>query len=183
MGEGVDHLAVGRAEAAGAVGDPQAGEELDRGSQDPGAGLSDETLAIVPRPRIHESAANDQVGPAVQQRLGEPADLAGAMLAVAVHLHGHIIVVQGGIPISRLHGAADAEVEGEADDGGAGGDLAGGVVGRTIVDDDDIEMRQGPLEPAHDSADRRAFVERRDDRQAARRRGHRQDPIAGRHIP
>ena len=51
------------------------------------------------------------------------------MLAVAVDLDGHFIAVQGRIAVSRLHRAADAQIEWQADHRHAGRNLPDGVVG------------------------------------------------------
>ena len=92
-------------------------------------------------------------------------DLAGAVLAVAVNLDGDVVAVHGGIAVAGLHGPADAEIKRKADHGDFAGDLADGVVGGAIVDDQDVEIRQRPVSRApvcHGPA----LVEGRDDDQA-----------------
>ena len=61
--------------------------------------------------------------------LDEAADFRRPVLAVAIHLHRHVISVQGGIAISRLHRAADPKIERQADHRHARRHLADGVVG------------------------------------------------------
>ena len=64
------------------------------------------------------------------------------VLAVAVDLHGELVAVLERVAEAGLDGAADAEVERQAEDVRArrGGDR-GGAVGRAVVDDDDLEAR------------------------------------------
>ena len=68
-------------------------------------------------------------------------DAARIVLAVAVDLDRDVVAALQRVIGTRLHGAADAEVEGMAQDLGAGGAGAvGGVVGGAVVDDDDVEV-------------------------------------------
>ena len=75
-----------------------------------------------------------------------------------------------GVPEAGLHGAADPEVEREADDVRAvlRGDL-GRAVGRAVGDDDDVEARVECAQLVDDAADRLLLVERGDDRDPTHR--------------
>ena len=93
------------------------------------------------------------------------AELGGDVLAVAVQPHRRGVALVARVHEPCLHRAADPEVEGQREDGGAvrGGDLGGGI-GRAVVDHDHVEGRvEGPDLVDH-ATDRRLLVVRRDDR-------------------
>ena len=56
-------------------------------------------------------------------------DVAGVVLPVAIDLNGDVVAVLERVQVAALHRAADAEVEGKAQHGGAGfGGAGGGLV-------------------------------------------------------
>jgi hypothetical protein len=166
VGEGVDDALVGGAEAAGAVGDVFAGHGADEAAQDPAAEEAGDTLAVLAG--FFKAGADDQVGVGVDEVVDEAKDFGGAVLAVAVNLDGDIVTVAGGVAVAGLHGPADAEVEGEADDGSTRGDLLDGVVGGAVVDDQDVKIREGAVQVADELADGFALVKDWHDGQAAK---------------
>lgn len=122
-----DHLAVGGAKAAGAVGQINAHQRADDAAEDPAAELADDGLLVISG--LEKARADDQIDIAPVEALDEAADFRRPVLAVAIHLHCHVISVQGGIAISRLHRAADPKIERQADHRHARRHLADGVVG------------------------------------------------------
>jgi hypothetical protein len=78
------------------------------------------------------------------EALDEPPDFGRAMLAVAVHLHRHVITMQGGIAIAGLHRAADPKIKWQAHDHNTDRHLPNGVVGGAVIDHQHIKARQRP---------------------------------------
>ena len=77
-------------------------------------------------------------------------DEARVVLAVAVDLHRHLIAVLARVYVPRLHRAADAEVERQAQHRGArrAGALAGRV-GRAVVDHEHVEVGRTAADSRH----------------------------------
>ena len=116
------------------------------------------------RPLAREPGADDDVGVAGEDRLEQPVDLARVVLPVSVDLDREFAAAAPGPLDTGLHGAADAEVERKLDDFGAGATSDGGrLVGRAVVDDDDLELGLGRPELGDDARDRVGLVEGRDD--------------------
>ena len=84
-------------------------------------------------------------------------DLGGVVLAVAVEADRELVAVLERVPEAGLHGAADAEVEREAEHDGAPRLCdRRRAVRRAVVDDDDVEAGiEGP-DLVDDAADRAA---------------------------
>jgi hypothetical protein len=82
-------------------------------------------------------------------------------------LNGDVVAMEGGVAIAGLHGAADAEVEGETEDRDFVGDLADGVVGGAVVDDENVITGDETAKTADKLADGLALVEGGDDDEAA----------------
>ena len=78
-----------------------------------------------------------------EHRLEDATELRRVVLAVAVDAHGDVVAVLEREPEARLHGAADAEVERQAQHVRAlrRGDVRR-AIGRAVVDDDDVEVRR-----------------------------------------
>ena len=91
-----------------------------------------------------EARAADHVDPrALGHGRLQRRDLAGIVLAVAVDLDHVVVAVLLRVREARLYRAADAEVERETQHPGAGLlGARGGVVGRAVVDHDDVEVRR-----------------------------------------
>lgn len=116
---------------------------------------------------LEKTRADYQIDVALFQSLDKPADFGGAVLSVAIHLHGHVIAVQRRIAIARLHRAADSEIKRQADDRDTRRDLADGVIGGAIVNHQHVKVRQRPAQAGDHLADRARLVEHRDDHQIA----------------
>ena len=88
------------------------------------------------------------------------------MLSVAVDLRHVVVVVLARVDEARLHGSADSQVEWEIHDARSRGCRKKGcLIGRAVVDYEDIEQR-GPLSnSADDGPDRSCLVIRRHYRQ------------------
>ena len=118
------------------VGDPR-----DDAREDPDARRGGRRRTCSRRPErkrepIARSASSATTGATTR------AELRRVVLAVAVEPDGQLVAAFPGVAEAGLDGAADAEVEGQLDDVGAGGggDL-GRAVGRAVGDDDDLERR------------------------------------------
>ena len=86
------------------------------------------------------------------------------MLAVSVEPHGALVSLLAGVPEPGLDGAADPDVEGKAEDGGAVGLSHGrGLVGRGIVDDDDVDGQLELPDLVDDLSNRTGLVPGGDD--------------------
>ena len=109
---------------------------------------------------LQEAAAPDQVGAAVAQPLLQLRDLGRVVLAVAVHLDSDVVALDERVAVARLHGAADAEVEGVAQHRRAGGAGAlGGRVGGAVVHDQHVEAGRLAAQLVHDLGDRLLLVQ------------------------
>lgn len=85
--------------------------------------------------------------------LDQSADIPRPMLAISIHLHRQIVVVQRRVAITRLHRSADAQVERQRNDPGSGGNLPNRVVGRSIVDHQHVaKLRQRSAQTMHQLA-------------------------------
>ena len=110
---------------------------------------------------LGEARADDDVGLAALERREQVRDLLRVVLAVAVEPDHGVVAVRERVLEAGLDGAADAEVEGQADDRGAGGGRARGrrVLG-AVVDHDDVEAgsnaRSSSTTPATASSSLRA---------------------------
>ena len=81
------------------------------------------------------------------------------MLAVAVDLHRDVVALRKRVLVTRLHGAADAEVEGVADDRRALRlRLGDGVVDGPVVDDQHVPARLLSLDVTNDPSDHALLV-------------------------
>jgi hypothetical protein len=166
MRESVDDFFVGGAEAGGTVGDEQAAEHVEDGFEQPRAEAAHDRLVIMPG--LEKARADDEVAIAAGEVIDEFDDFGRAVLSVAVDLDGDVVAVQCGVAVAGLHRAANAEVEGQRDDDGGRGDAFGGVVGRAIIDDEDVVAGQSAGEAVDESVDRSALIERGNDREAAK---------------
>ena len=90
------------------------------------------------------------------------------MLAVGIDLDGDVVAVVPRVLVARLHGTADAEVEGQLqhDRAGLAGHLRGGVA-RAVVHDGDVNVGPLALDRADHIAHGARLVEGGDDREAA----------------
>src|SRR5262249_57367320 len=108
------------------------------------------------------------VGWAGQAGAGQESDLGGCRLPVAVHAQREVEAVLVREAVAGLHGAADPEIERKPKDAGparSGG--PGRVVARTVVDDDNLDLRVGGADLVDDGADRPLFVVGGDDSEPA----------------
>ena len=93
---------------------------------------------------------------------------AGFVLAVAVDLGGDVVAVAERVLEAGLHRAPDPGVERMAQDHRAAGlGLGRAVVGRAVVDHDDVEARRLAMDLTHHPADHPLLVVGRDDRELA----------------
>ena len=116
-----------------------------------------------------EARARDHVQPRVGPQVREQlADVPRVVLAVPVNLHGDLVALVLGVLVAALDGAADAEVEGEPHDGGAGRAGEGSCVVRgAVVDDEDVEGGRVGLEVADRGSDGACLVVGGDDGEVA----------------
>ena len=116
--------------------------------------------------RPDEARADDEVGPSVEDRLQRPADLARVMLSVAVDLNRQLKAVLERVLVPRLHGAADANVEGEVQDGGTTpcGNSRSSVLGG-VVHDHNVQINVRGADLLQHGADRVLLVVGRHDRE------------------
>ncbi len=113
-----------------------------------------------------EARADDQVGPALEDRLEHLADLARIVLSVAVDLDRELEAVLERVLVARLHGAADADVEGQIQKTGAGACRNGsGLVAGGVVHDHDVQLGLGRADLFDHSLDAGLLVVGRDDRE------------------
>ena len=107
--------------------------------------------------------------------LNQPADFARPVLAVSIHLHRHVVIVQGGIAIPRLHRTADPQVKRQRHHLGPRRHLSNRVIGRSIIDHQHIATsRQRLAQTMHQLADGIPFIKDRDNHQASHRTIRRQ---------
>ncbi len=164
VGKRPDHAPVDGPETTRAVGHDQAGHPVNQAAEKPRPAQADQRLLITAW--LEEPGPHDQVHFTLLQFLDQPFHFTGPVLPVPVNLDGDIVPVQGGITVSRLHGAADAQVERQGDDRGPRRDLPDRIVRGTIIDYHNVEPRQSALQLLHHPAHGRPFVECRDDDQA-----------------
>jgi len=166
--EELDPAPVGDAKARGRVGDPLPG---DRGQHD-----REDEVADPAADRHAVAGVAAKATPADHVRLvargvelrEEVVDVRRLVLAIAVDLRGDVVAVPQGVLEAGLHRAADADVEGMADDHGAARlGLGRGVVDRAVVDHDDVEVRRVPMDVADHAADHPLLVVGGDDRELA----------------
>ena len=115
-----------------------------------------------------EPRAADHVDAVSGHRVLEAAQLGRVVLAVTVDLGHPLVAVVVGKDEARLHRTADAEVERQPDDLGAG--LLGehrSRVGRPVIDNEDVELRRLPVKGGHHVGDGGRFVVGGDDGEAA----------------
>jgi hypothetical protein len=87
------------------------------------------------------------------------------VLPVTVEAYRDVVVPGEREAEPRLHSPADADVEGQAQHGGAEPFRdVGGAVGGRVVDHDDVDRGVERADLLHHPADRAGLVERRDDR-------------------
>ncbi len=158
-GEQLDPAAIDHPEARGRVGDLLAGDrrEDDREDQVAEAAAERHLVAGV----TAEAGPVDHVGllAAGPQRVEHLRQVLGLVLAVAVDLDGDVVAVSERVLVAGLHRAADAEVEGMAEDHRPFGlGLDDGFVGRAVVDDEDVEPWRLALDVANDAADHPLLV-------------------------
>ena len=166
-GEELDSAPVGHPEARRRVGDPAPDDQRQHDREDQVAEPAPDR-DLVARV-LEEAAAADHVGLAVRaQRSEHVLEVLGLVLTVAVDLGGDVVAVSERVLEAGLHRPPDPEVEGVADDRRVCGlGLGRGVVGRAVVDDQDVEARRGALDVAHDLGDHSALVIGGNDRQLA----------------
>src|SRR6185369_13080631 len=130
-GEQLDGLLAVAAETGGGVLDGVTGEKLDQAVKDPGAEPAGDPHLVAAG---QGARADDQVGLAPPDQLGDLEDLVAAVLAVAVELDGEVVAPLAGELEAGLDRAADAQVE------GVGNHVRaqlfghqGGVVARAVV--------------------------------------------------
>ena len=86
------------------------------------------------------------------------------MLAVAVHLHGHIIAVAHGIQVAALHVAADAQIDRQVQERVMmPAKQLGAAVGRAVVHDEKIHLRAFRAQIFHRIDDVILLIVARDD--------------------
>ena len=130
-----------RAEAGCGVGHAHAGDQRDEPCEERDPDAPAERRAIVAA--AHEARAHDDVRVAVGQRRDQAVDLLRRVLAVAVDLDRDVVAAFERDHVARLHGAADAEVEGQRDHARAGAHRLGSrPVAGAVVDHDDIGRRE-----------------------------------------
>ena len=155
-------VAPGRAEARREIGDPLFGQVTgdavqQRVAQTPGRGCL----------RSIGSRADDEI---VRTQVRDEPDRVGRrVLPVGVD-DQHVRAA--GVPDAGLHRGAVALVVGMPDHAGAGGRrLSAGVVGRSVVDDEDFAPSGGREQVANDGGDGRGLVVGRNDDRRVRRTG------------
>ena len=118
-----------------------------------------------------EARADGDVGLATQHRLEDPRELRRIVLPVSVDADSDVEAVLERETEARLHGAADAEVERQAERDCTirSRDLARAVDG-AVVDDDDHETGVERAQLVDDPRHGQLFVQRRDDGDAAQLR-------------
>ena len=95
------------------------------------------------RHRAEVAPAEHELRPVDGERSQEGGDLRGVVLTVRVEGDDRRRVVRQRVPEAGAQGRALARVRALDEDGGAGGlRLAGGVVGRAVVDDDDRQVQR-----------------------------------------
>ena len=122
-----------------------------------------------PLGRRQEPRAGDHVeAAAIVEPLEQLGDVLRVVLAVAVELHRDLVAVLLRVHVSGLHGAADPEVERQADDLRTGGRCCpAGPVGGAVVDHEHVELGRAAPNLLDRARDRLDLVERGDDRQIA----------------
>jgi hypothetical protein len=165
MRERLDHPAIDHAETAGAIRHRHAAEQANKRAQNTDAHGSTDGLFVFSF--SEKSRTNHHVGVGGKQMVHEAVDFTGPMLAVAVNLDGDIVTMQGGVAITGLHRAADAEIEGQTDHRAIRGNLPERVIGGAVVDHQHIKIGQRAVQTMGEFADGLPFVEGRHDHQAA----------------
>jgi hypothetical protein len=97
------------------------------------------------------------------ERSNEGRHISRVMLAIRVHLHQCVVALGEGEPEAHPHGSTNAEVERVAHYlGTCPSRHDGRVVFRTIIDDQDVGIRNRFEDRSNHSSDRRDFVQCRD---------------------
>ena len=134
------HPRIGRAEAAGHIQHPMPGQQENQPAQEPDADPTHK--AGLEALFFDKAAADAHIAFAVQHGLHDLHQVGGVVLAVAVHLHGHIIAVAHGIQVAALHVAADAQIDRQVQERVMmPAKQLGAAVGRAIVHDEKIHLR------------------------------------------
>ena len=116
---------------------------------------------------VEEAAPDDHVRRSARDRHEQRGQLGRIVLPVSVDLDGDVEAVVARVPVSGLHGAADAEVEGQPhDERTVRARPRPGSVGRPVVDDEDLEAGIDGAHLLDHAGDRRLLVQSRDDRHA-----------------
>ncbi len=165
MRKRLNHPAIDHAKTAGAIGDRQTAQHADQRAEDADAHRSADRLLVFPL--AQKPRADDHVRIGGKQMIDQPAHFTGPVLPVAVDLHRYVIPVQRCIAITGLHRSADAQIERQTDHRRVRRNLPQRVIRRSIINDQDIKIRQRPLQSMREFADGLSFVESRDNQQAA----------------
>jgi hypothetical protein len=112
MGECENDSPVGRPKSAGAVGHVHSNQHANDLAQHQASKFANQGLFIA---RFgQEARADDQIDVLTAQVLHQAAHFGRAVLAIPIHLHRHVISVEGGVAIPCLHCAPDSQIEREA---------------------------------------------------------------------
>ena len=164
VGAGIDEFdGVARvgAETGLTVGHPEAVEPPGEEVAD---GVGENLVSGHAFGRGEESAAEDDIAVSIEDWSDEGADIAGVVLAVAVHGHDNTGAETFGRFDAGFGGAAFAAIEFVAEDGVREEfpSFLGGVVAAAVIDDDDVSVA-GSLHLADDILDDGGFIVGGDD--------------------
>jgi hypothetical protein len=138
--ERLDHPPIDHSKTTGAISDRNTAQQADERAQNTDADRSTDRLFVFSF--AEKSRADHHVCVGAQQVIDQAVYLTGAMLAIAVDLHGNVISMQGRIPISSLHRPTDAQVEWQTHHRTVSRHLAKSVIGGAVVDDEYIKIGQ-----------------------------------------
>jgi len=135
--EKFDRVAVVHAEPGRGIADAASNDDAMRERENGDARASRRGRVI--GAALDETRADHHVAVATLEAREQRRDLVRRVLSIAVELDGDVVTVALCVQESRLHRSTDPEIEREVDEQRAGATRdAGGVVGRAVVDDDDI---------------------------------------------
>ena len=112
-----------------------------------------------------EPGAHDDIGLSVTDGLEKAASILGCMLAVCIYLHGGRVATRCSEAEPTAQRGPNPQVERMLEDEGPSRHcLAGGAIGRPVIDDEDIAVKLCQ-DGSHDGPDRLLLVQCGDDDQ------------------
>ena len=139
-------IATGGAKPTRAIGDAHARQQANQPTQH-GTARHAQTVLVI-SPFTQESATDDEVSVGFLHVPYQVQHFRGSMLPVAITLDGDVIPVQRCVAIAGLHRATNAQVEGHGNHGRhIARHMGCGVVGRAIVDDENVIVGQRAVQP------------------------------------